>query len=55
MNTIKKGDIIRLNSGETCKVVGLPGTFMSSGSYEVIDVESTTEGKHLEIKKGSRG
>jgi hypothetical protein len=54
MNTIKKGDIIRLHNGETCRVVGLPGTFMSNGSYEVIDVESTTEGKFLDIKKGSR-
>lgn len=54
MNTIKKGDIIRLHSGETCKVVGLPGTFMSNGSYEVVDVEPTTDGKYLESKKGSR-
>ncbi len=51
MNTIKKGDIVRLLSGETCKVIGLPGTFMSNGSYEVIDVESTLEGKFLDKKK----
>lgn len=51
MNTIKKGDIVRLHSGETCKVIGLPGTFMSNGSYEVINVESTLEGKFLEDKK----
>ena len=54
MNTIKKGDIVRLNNGETCKVVGLPGTFMSNGSYEVIDVESTLDGRYLELKKGTR-
>lgn len=54
MNTINKGDIIRLHSGETCKVIGLPGTFMSNGSYEVIDVNSTMDGKYLESKKGSR-
>ena len=53
MNSIKKGDIVRLNSGETCRVVGLPGTFMSNGSYEVVDVESTMDGKYLDTKKGS--
>lgn len=51
MNTIKKGDIVRLHSGETCKIIGLPGTFMSNGSYEVIDVESTLDGKFLDKKK----
>jgi len=51
MNTIKKGDIIRLNSGGTCRVIGLPGTFMSNGSYEVVDVETTLEGKFIDKKK----
>ena len=35
-NSIKKADIIRLLSGETCKVLNLPGSFLSNGSYEVI-------------------
>lgn len=51
MNSIKKGDILRLHSGETCKVIGLPGTFMSNGSYEVIDVEGTLDGKFIDKKK----
>lgn len=51
MNTIKKGDIIRLHSGETCKVVGLPGTFMSNGSYEVTNVNATMDGRFLDDKK----
>lgn len=54
MNTIKKGDIVRLHTGETCKVTGLPGTYMSNGSYEVIDVESTTDGRYLDLKNGLR-
>lgn len=51
MNSINRGDIVRLNSGETCKVTGLPGSFMSNGSYEVVEVESSGSGKYVEKTK----
>jgi hypothetical protein len=50
MSKINKGDIVRLTSGQTCRVVGLPGTFMSNGSYEVKDVDMSTNGKFIDEK-----
>lgn len=34
---ITKGDIVKLNNGKEVKVVNLPTSFMSNGSYEVIE------------------
>lgn len=45
-----KNDIVRLLTGETCRILNLPGTFMSNGSYEVVEVQSTMEGKFLDIE-----
>lgn len=53
-NSIKKADIIRLLSGETCKVLNLPGSFLSNGSYEVIEVDTLSDGKFVEIKNKKR-
>lgn len=50
MSIIKKNDIVRLLTGETCMIINLPGTFMSNGSYEVIEVEMSTNGKYKPIK-----
>lgn len=45
-----KNDIVRLLTGETCRILNLPGTFMSNGSYEVVEVQSTMEGKFLDVE-----
>jgi len=51
MNKFKKGDILRLDSGEICKVINIPGTFMSNGSYEVLIVEAKLDGQFIDTKE----
>lgn len=50
MMNFTKNDIVRLMTGETCRILNLPGTFMSNGSYEVVEVQSTMEGKFLDVE-----
>jgi len=49
MNFIKN-DIVRLITGETCRVLNIPGTFMSNGAYEVVEVKQTPEGSYKDTK-----
>jgi len=50
MSTINKNDILYLHSGETCRVISLPGKFMSNGCYEVNKITQTLDGKYLDSK-----
>ena len=34
---IKKNDIVKLNSGKLVSIINLPTSFMSNGSYEVVE------------------
>ena len=50
MPSIKTGDIIRLLDGETCLVIGMPTTYLSNGSYEVIELAVSEDGKYQNKK-----
>lgn len=50
LNSIKTGDIIRLLDGETCLVIGMPTTYLSNGSYEVIELIVSEDGKYQNKK-----
>ena len=52
INKFKTGEIVRLVSGQTAKILNVPGTFMSNGSYEITIVESTSSGKFIPVKNG---
>lgn len=54
MEKFKVGDVVRLANGLTAKVLNKPGTFMSNGSYEIMLVEYTMNGRILPIKDSKK-
>lgn len=50
-----KNDIVRIKTGETCMIIGIPGTFLSNGAYEALVVELGPGGKYIPVfKKGKK-